>query len=157
VYRAVMASPTGLRVFRAVITAFLVFIFFTAGAMKLTDRFSAKTHLKMKSDFERFAKVHPAAQMGYQINPEKYMKQIGLIELAGATFLLMGPRIFKLFSSLLLSSIMIGAMYTHFQLADPHELYIMPALVLLTLFMKLHFLLIGNQSRVDGKVHQKIN
>ena len=42
-----MASPTGLRVFRAVITAFLVFIFFTAGAMKLTDRFSAKTHLKM--------------------------------------------------------------------------------------------------------------
>ena len=108
-----------------------------------------------KSDFERFAKVHPAAQMGYQINPEKYMKQIGLIELAGATFLLMGPRIFKLFSSLLLSSIMIGAMYTHFQLADPLELYIMPAIILLTLFMKLHFLLIGNQSREDGELHQK--
>merc|ERR1712141_893307 len=117
------------------------------------ERFSAKTYLKMKSDFERFAKVHPAALIGYSIDPEKYMKQIGLIELAGATFLLIGPRIFKLFSCLLLSSVMIGAMYTLYLLADPIQTLVPAAVTLLALFIKLHFLLIGTQGTVDGNKH----
>lgn len=100
-----------------------------------------------KSDFVKFAKVHPAVHFGYQIDPEKYMKQIGVMELAGATFLLLGPRPLRLFSCLLLSSVMIGAMYTLHQLQEPLQLIAVPALVLLTLLVRLHFLLVGAQSR----------
>ena len=108
-----------------------------------------------QSDFKRFAKVHPATLVGYTIDPEKYMKQIGLIELAGATFLLMGPRIFKLFSCLLLSSVMIGAMYTLYVLGDPILSLAPAAVVLLALLIKLHFLLIGNQSGVAQSRREK--
>eukprot|EP00794_Sanderia_malayensis_P000330 gene330-962_t len=79
---------TALKIFRGILTGFIVFIFVTAGVMKLSDKFSAKAHAQMKSDFVRYAKVHPAVLYGYGIDPEKYMKQIGLAELAAATFLL---------------------------------------------------------------------
>ena len=41
-----MAS-VALKVLRVLITAFLIFIFFTASIVKLTDRFSPKTYQKM--------------------------------------------------------------------------------------------------------------
>ena len=99
--------------------------------------------------------MHPAVRLGYQIDPEKYMKQIGLIELAGATFLLLGPRPLKLFSCLLLSSVMIGAMYTLYQLEEPMSMLTPAAVTLLVLFIRLHFLLIGTPAKAEHIKTQK--
>lgn len=109
------------------------------------------------SDFARFAKVHPAVRFGYHIDSDKYMRQVGIIELAGATFLLLGPRPLKLLSCLLLSSVMIGAMYTLHQLNEPIQLLMPAALALLLLFIKLHFLLIGTDRKSSDSDVKKQN
>ena len=107
-----------------------------------------------QSQFVRFAKVHPAVLFGYEIDPVKYMRQIGVIEIAGG-ILLVGPRIFKMFSCLMLSSIMIGAMYTLHQLKEPMSKIAAPAIVLLLLFLRLHFLLIGNVKEHSAQKTEK--
>lgn len=94
---------------------------------------------------------------GYKIDPEKYMKQIGVIELGGATFLLMGPRFLKMLSCLVLSSVMIGAMYSSFKLEESYGKLITPAAVLLLLFLKLHFLLIGTPKIEEDAKTQKVD
>ncbi len=92
----------------------------------------------------RFAKVHPAVLYGYHIDPEKYMKQIGVTELAAATFILIGPRFLKMLGCLFLSSIMIGAMYTCYMLQESYGKIAIPTVMLLLLFLRLNMLLAGN-------------
>ena len=108
-----------------------------------------------RTAFVRFATVHPAVLFGFEINPEKYMKQIGMIEMAGATFLLFGPRPLKLFSCLTLSSVMVGAMYTLHKLDEPWVHIVPPAVFLFLLFLRLHFLLIGTPKKSEDKKTEK--
>lgn len=86
----------------------------------------------------RFSKVHPAVRFGYQIDPLKFMPQIGYIEIVCGIFLCIGGRVARLISSLLLASIMVGALYFKYVLKDPREHLIFTGGVLLLLFLRLN-------------------
>ena len=96
-----------------------------------------------KKGFVEFAKVHPAALWyQYKIDPDKYRTQIGVLELACATFLVFGPRPVKMLCCLILSSIMFGAMFSEYMIGK-NEKVLVPAIMLFLVFLKIHFLLTG--------------
>lgn len=82
--------------------------------------------------------------LGYTIDPNKLRIQIGAIEIICGLLLLIGPRIAKVLSSLVLASTTIGALYVHYILDDPLEKLACFAIILLMVFVRLNLLMFSS-------------
>ncbi|KAB1268276.1 Transmembrane protein 35B [Camelus dromedarius] len=112
--------------------------FALTGAAKLSPQISAPVSEQMKALFEQFAEVFPLKVFGYQPDPISYQAAVGWLELLAGLLLVLGPPILQEISNLLLTLLMLGAIFT---LASLKESLItcIPAIVCLGLL-----LLLGN-------------
>lgn len=66
------------------------------------------------------------------------MPQVGIIEIVAGVFLVIGPRITRLLSCLIMSSIMVGALFFVYKSKKPNEEMTVPAVVLFLAFIRLN-------------------
>ena len=86
--------------------------------------------------------MHPAAKIyGYDIDPKKFMPQVGIIEIIAGTFVVVGPRLTRMLCCLVLSSIMVGTLYFQHAGNKPREYWIAPAVILFLTFIRLNMFL----------------
>nr|XP_010958225.1 PREDICTED: uncharacterized protein ZMYM6NB [Camelus bactrianus] len=113
--------------------------FALTGAAKLSPQTGAATPAcRYPALFEQFAEVFPLKVFGYQPDPISYQAAVGWLELLAGLLLVLGPPILQEISNLLLTLLMLGAIFT---LASLKESLItcIPAIVCLGLL-----LLLGN-------------
>ena len=79
------------------------------------------------------------------------MPQVGAIEIACGIFLLIGPKITKLISLLILSSVCVGAMYFRYILKDPTEELVILGVILFLLFIRLNLHASSTLSKTTSK------
>ncbi|XP_075399663.1 transmembrane protein 35B-like [Tenrec ecaudatus] len=84
-----------------------------------------------KALFEQFAEVFPLKGLGYQPDPLSYQAAVGWLELLAGSLLVLGSSILQEISNLLLTLLMIGAIFTLVALNESLSTYI-PALVCLS-------------------------
>ncbi|KPP61681.1 hypothetical protein Z043_120198 [Scleropages formosus] len=94
-------------------------LFAAAGAVKLTDRISEEVYGHMRSKFVLFSSVFPLRIMGLQPDPELYLALTGWTELVAGLLLAFGPRILQEISNLVLSVVMMVAIFTLLKLKEP--------------------------------------
>jgi len=128
-------------IFVGLVTGLLAFVFITAGAIKLTPKISVQAHKRMYRDFVQYAKLHPAVKFGYDIDPKKFMPQVGVVEVIAGTFLVVGPRLTRMICCLVLSSLMVGALYFVKAANKPREEWVVPAVVLFLTFIRFNLFL----------------
>jgi len=128
------------KIFTGVLSACLAFIFISFGIIKLTPYVSREVHKQVYREFVKYSQVHPAVMFGYQIDPKKFMPQIGAIEVVCGTLMVIGPRIAKVLSCLVLSSVLVGGMYFIFMLGQPLQYLIGFAVLLLLLLVRVNML-----------------
>ncbi|KAK6474348.1 transmembrane protein 35B-like [Huso huso] len=115
----------------------LLGLFFTlAGAVKLTDQISEDVYKQLRSQFVQFAEVFPLRDLGVQPDPLLYLQVTGWVELLAGLLLAFGPRLLQTLSNLVLSVIMIGALFTLIKLGEPLSMCT-PATVCLGLLLLL--------------------
>ncbi|XP_078279204.1 transmembrane protein 35B-like [Rhinoraja longicauda] len=113
-------------------------LFMFSGALKLTDQVSAELYAEGLEEFVKFAKVFPLRKVGVDVDPLVFMTAVGLCELIGGFLLALGPRILQKISNVVLSVIMIGAIYSLLMLKKP--LYVcLPATICLAILLVLLF------------------
>ncbi|XP_045154846.1 transmembrane protein 35B [Echinops telfairi] len=86
--------------------------------------------------FEQFAEVFPLKVFGYQPDPLSYQAAVGWLELLAGSLLVLGSSILQEISNMLLTLLMIGAIFTLVALNESLSTYI-PALVCLSLLILL--------------------
>ena len=69
------------------------------------------------------------------------MPQVGIVEIIAGTFLVVGPRLTRMLSCLVLSSVMVGALYFLHAANKPREHWIVPAILLFLTFIRLNMFL----------------
>ncbi|XP_064162647.1 transmembrane protein 35B-like [Anguilla rostrata] len=110
--------------------------FALSGALKLTDQISEDTHAHMRSQFVQFASVFPLRVVGVEVDPVQYLALTGWLELVCGVLLAFGPRLLQEISNLVLSVVMMVAIFTLLKLQEP--LYMCcPAAVFLGLLLLL--------------------
>ncbi|XP_035250113.1 transmembrane protein 35B-like [Anguilla anguilla] len=110
--------------------------FALSGAVKLTDQISEETHAHMSSQFVQFASVFPLRVVGVEVDPVQYLALTGWLELVCGVLLAFGPRLLQEISNLVLSVVMMVAIFTLLKLQEP--LYMCcPAAVFLGLLLLL--------------------
>ncbi|KAI1895000.1 hypothetical protein AGOR_G00101520 [Albula goreensis] len=111
-------------------------VFALAGAVKLTDKISADVYSLMRSQFVEFSSVFPLRIVGVEPDPAQYLVATGWVELVCGVLLAFGPRILQEISNLVLSIVMMVAIFTLLKLQEP--LYMCcPAAVFLGLLLLL--------------------
>ncbi|NWW95622.1 TM35B protein, partial [Rhynochetos jubatus] len=93
--------------------------FLLTGAVKLSDRLSPDVHRHMQSEFVRFAEVCPLKELGFTLEPDRYLEVVGWVEVVTGLLLAFGPQLLQEISNFILSVIMIGAIYTLLVLREP--------------------------------------
>ncbi|XP_031564548.1 transmembrane protein 35B-like [Actinia tenebrosa] len=130
------------------VTFLIVFIFAASGVLKLTDKVNPEIYQHMKTEFVKYAKVHPCTILfDYEVKSDLYRVVIGWIELVGAVLLLVGPAPIKILTQLLFMVIMIGAVYTLRMLGEPPQMAI-PAGVSFVLLCVNLFLMLREEKDV---------
>ncbi|XP_078423107.1 transmembrane protein 35B-like isoform X2 [Cetorhinus maximus] len=120
----------------AAVRGLLGLFFMLMGGMKLTDRISPQLYAKAVDEFEKFADVFPLNDVGIKLDPMQYLLVVGWIELIGGLVLAFGTKILQEISSIILSIIMMGAIYSQLVLKKPLYMCI-PASVCLGLLLLL--------------------
>ncbi|KAM9241728.1 transmembrane protein 35B [Dugong dugon] len=110
--------------------------FVLTGAAKLSEQISAPVSEQMKALFVQFAEVFPLKVFGYQPDPMSYQATVGWLELLAGLLLVLGSPILQEISNLLLTLLMIGAIFTLVSLNESLSTYI-PAVVCLSLLILL--------------------
>ncbi|XP_045638544.1 transmembrane protein 35B isoform X3 [Ursus americanus] len=110
--------------------------FALTGAAKLSEQISAPASEQMKALFVQFAEVFPLKVFGYQPDPMRYQEAVGFLELLAGLLLVLGPRMLQEISNLLLTLLMMGAIFTLASLKESPNTYI-PAVVCLGLLLLL--------------------
>ncbi|XP_032901264.1 transmembrane protein 35B isoform X1 [Amblyraja radiata] len=111
-------------------------LFMFTGALKLTDQVSADLYVEGLEEFVKFAEVFPLRKLGVDVDPLVFMTVVGWCELIGGLLLAVGPRIVQKISNVVLSVIMIGAIYSLLMLKKP--LYMcLPATICLAILLLL--------------------
>ncbi|XP_036397442.1 transmembrane protein 35B-like [Megalops cyprinoides] len=104
--------------------------FALAGAVKLTDLISEDIYAQMRSQFVQFASVFPLRVVGVELDPVQYLTVTGWIELVSGLLLAFGPRILQEISNLVLSVVMMVAIFTLLKLQEPLFMCCPPAVFL---------------------------
>ncbi|XP_062889695.1 transmembrane protein 35B-like isoform X1 [Mobula hypostoma] len=112
------------------------FLFVFTGMIKVTDRISPELYAEGLGEFVKFADVFPLKRFGISIEPLTFLTAVGWIELVGGLLLAVGPRILQEISDVVLSVIMIGAIYSLLMLKKPLYMCI-PAAVCLGILLVL--------------------
>ncbi|KAJ8333267.1 hypothetical protein SKAU_G00421630 [Synaphobranchus kaupii] len=111
-------------------------VFALTGAVKLTDKISEDLYEQMRALFVDFSSVFPLRIVGVEPDPVQYLTATGWLELVGGILLAFGPRLLQEISNLVLSVIMMVAIFTLLKLQEP--LYMCcPAAVVLGLLLLL--------------------
>uniref|UniRef100_A0A8C7AVV5 Transmembrane protein 35B n=1 Tax=Neovison vison TaxID=452646 RepID=A0A8C7AVV5_NEOVI len=105
--------------------------FALTGAAKLSEQISAP-----KALFVQFAEVFPLKVFGYQPDPMSYQEAVGWLELLAGLLLVLGPPMLQEISNLLLTVLMMGAIFTLASLKESPNTYI-PAIICLGLLLLL--------------------
>ncbi|XP_048860711.1 transmembrane protein 35B-like [Brienomyrus brachyistius] len=122
-------------------------LFVLAGAVKLTDKISEDIYMHMRTQFVEFSAVFPLRIVGLHLEPEQYLIVIGWLELVAGALLAFGPRILQEISNLVLSVVMMVAVFTLLKLQQP--LYTCcPAAVFLGLLLLLAVRGCGTKSKI---------
>lgn len=109
--------------------------FALTGAAKLS-RISAPVSRQMKALFVQFAEVFPLKLFGYQPDPVNYQTTVGWLELLAGLLLVVGPPMLRDISNLLLTLLMMVAVFTLASLKESLSTCI-PAIVCLGLLLLL--------------------
>uniref|UniRef100_A0A8C5KD54 Transmembrane protein 35B n=1 Tax=Jaculus jaculus TaxID=51337 RepID=A0A8C5KD54_JACJA len=129
--------------------------FALAGAAKLSP-ISAPASEQMKALFVQFAEVFPLKLFGYQPDPMNYQTAVGWLELLAGLLLLVGPPMLQEMSNLLLTLLMMGAIFTLAALKESLSTCI-PAIVCLGLLLLLNVgQLLGQTKKVVRSSRKKI-
>ncbi|XP_004614390.1 transmembrane protein 35B [Sorex araneus] len=110
--------------------------FVLTGTAKLSGRISAPASEQMRALFEQFAEVFPLKVFGYQPDPLSYQEAVGWLELLAGLLLALGSPVLQEISNLLLTLLMMGAIFTLASLKESLSTCI-PALVCLGLLLLL--------------------
>ncbi|XP_034875039.1 transmembrane protein 35B isoform X2 [Mirounga angustirostris] len=110
----------GLRALRVLLGGF----FALTGAAKLSEQISAPASQQM------FAEVFPLKVFGYQPDPMNYQEAVGWLELLAGLLLVLGPPMLREISNLLLTLLMMGAIFTLASLKESPNTYIPPIICL---------------------------
>ncbi|XP_014719506.3 transmembrane protein 35B isoform X1 [Equus asinus] len=110
--------------------------FALTGAAKLSEQLSPPTSERMKALFVQFAEVFPLKVFCYQPDPESYQVAVGWLELLAGLLLVLGPPVLQDVSNLLLTLLMMGALFTLVSLKESLNTCI-PAIVCLGLLLLL--------------------
>nr|XP_014719506.2 transmembrane protein 35B isoform X1 [Equus asinus] len=110
--------------------------FALTGAAKLSEQLSPPTSERMKALFVQFAEVFPLKVFCYQPDPESYQVAVGWLELLAGLLLVLGPPVLQDISNLLLTLLMMGALFTLVSLKESLNTCI-PAIVCLGLLLLL--------------------
>uniref|UniRef100_A0ABI7ZGP0 Transmembrane protein 35B n=2 Tax=Felinae TaxID=338152 RepID=A0ABI7ZGP0_FELCA len=110
--------------------------FALTGAAKLSGQISAPASEQMKALFVQFAEVFPLKVFGYQPDPMGYQEAVGWLELLAGLLLVLGPPMLQEISNLLLTLLMMGAIFTLASLKESPNTYI-PAVICLGLLLLL--------------------
>uniref|UniRef100_A0A9L0R3J2 Zinc finger MYM-type containing 6 n=1 Tax=Equus caballus TaxID=9796 RepID=A0A9L0R3J2_HORSE len=110
--------------------------FALTGAAKLSEQLSPPTSERMKALFVQFAEVFPLKVFCYQPDPESYQAAVGWLELLAGLLLVLGPPVLQDISNLLLTLLMMGALFTLVSLKESLNTCI-PAIVCLGLLLLL--------------------
>uniref|UniRef100_A0A8C9KEH3 Transmembrane protein 35B n=1 Tax=Panthera tigris altaica TaxID=74533 RepID=A0A8C9KEH3_PANTA len=89
-----------------------------------------------KALFVQFAEVFPLKVFGYQPDPMGYQEAVGWLELLAGLLLVLGPPMLQEISNLLLTLLMMGAIFTLASLKESLNTYI-PAIICLGLLLLL--------------------
>ncbi|XP_006732635.2 transmembrane protein 35B isoform X1 [Mirounga angustirostris] len=116
----------GLRALRVLLGGF----FALTGAAKLSEQISAPASQQMKALFVQFAEVFPLKVFGYQPDPMNYQEAVGWLELLAGLLLVLGPPMLREISNLLLTLLMMGAIFTLASLKESPNTYIPPIICL---------------------------
>nr|XP_060477223.1 transmembrane protein 35B [Panthera onca] len=103
---------------------------------KLSGQISAPASEQMKALFVQFAEVFPLKVFGYQPDPMGYQEAVGWLELLAGLLLVLGPPMLQEISNLLLTLLMMGAIFTLASLKESPNTYI-PAIICLGLLLLL--------------------
>ncbi|KAM9107912.1 transmembrane protein 35B isoform 2-T2 [Megaptera novaeangliae] len=98
-----------------------------------------RTELDLASEkalFVQFAEVFPLKVFGYQPDPMSYQVAVGWLELLAGLLLVLGPPMLQEISNLLLTLLMMGAIFTLVSLKESLNTCI-PAIVCLGLLLLL--------------------
>nr|XP_004402760.2 PREDICTED: uncharacterized protein ZMYM6NB [Odobenus rosmarus divergens] len=104
--------------------------FALTGAAKLSQQISAPASQQMKALFVQFAEVFPLKVFGYQPDPMNYQEAVGWLELLAGLLLVLGPPMLREISNLLLTLLMMGAIFTLASLKESLNTYIPPIICL---------------------------
>uniref|UniRef100_A0A452EUS7 Transmembrane protein 35B n=1 Tax=Capra hircus TaxID=9925 RepID=A0A452EUS7_CAPHI len=108
--------------------------FALTGAAKLSEHISAPVSEQMKALFVQFAEVFPLKVFGYQPDPMSYQVAVGWLELLAGLLLVLGPPMLQEMSNLILTLLMMGAIFTLMSLKESLNTCI-PAIVCLGLLL----------------------
>ncbi|KAG8506849.1 Transmembrane protein 35B, partial [Galemys pyrenaicus] len=110
--------------------------FALTGLAKLSDQISAPLSEQMNALFTEFAEVFPLKVFGYQPDPMSYQVAVGWLELLAGLLLVLGPPMLQEISNLLLTLLMMGAVFNLASLKESLSTYV-PAMVCLGLLLLL--------------------
>ncbi|XP_037354525.1 transmembrane protein 35B isoform X1 [Talpa occidentalis] len=110
--------------------------FSLTGLAKLSGQISAPAAEQMKALFTQFAEVFPLKVFGYQPDPVSYQVAVGWLELLAGLLLVLGPPILQDISNMLLTLLMIGAVFNLVLLKVSLSTYV-PAIMCLGLLLLL--------------------
>ncbi|XP_039107663.1 transmembrane protein 35B [Hyaena hyaena] len=110
--------------------------FALTGAAKLSEQISAPTSEQMNALFVQFAEVFPLKVFGYQPDSMSYQEAVGWLELLAGLLLVLGPPMLQEISNLLLTLLMMGAIFTLASLKESLSTCI-PAIICLALLLLL--------------------
>ncbi|XP_051892382.1 transmembrane protein 35B-like isoform X1 [Pristis pectinata] len=111
-------------------------LFVFTGTMKVTDRISSELYAEGLEEFVKFTEVLPLKKFGLHVEPIVFLTAVGWIELVGGLLLILGPRILQEVSNIVLSIIMMGAIYSLLMLKKPLYMCI-PATICLGILLLL--------------------
>ena len=101
------------------LSLFLGMFFIFIGLIKLTPALNTDIHREIRRSFARYVKVVPVfSSFGWKISPKLYRQTIGCIEIIAGSILAFFNNRKGFYANLLLLTITLGAMYTHWKVGD---------------------------------------
>ncbi|XP_037683704.1 transmembrane protein 35B isoform X1 [Choloepus didactylus] len=128
--------------------------FVLTGAAKLSEQISAPVSEQLKALFVQFAEVFPLKVFGYQPDPMNYQVAVGWLELLAGLLLVLGPPVLQEISNLLLTLLMMGAVFTLLSLQESLSTCI-PAIVCLGLLVLLDICHLAPTKKVAKPTRKK--
>ncbi|XP_037683705.1 transmembrane protein 35B isoform X2 [Choloepus didactylus] len=122
--------------------------FVLTGAAKLSEQISAPVSEQL------FAEVFPLKVFGYQPDPMNYQVAVGWLELLAGLLLVLGPPVLQEISNLLLTLLMMGAVFTLLSLQESLSTCI-PAIVCLGLLVLLDICHLAPTKKVAKPTRKK--